>query len=363
MMNRRTCALTVMSLCVLLSGCEPQEEISTYVIPRTTSPRQPLDPQELANQLDHTLAAIVPQGERAWFFKLVGSARAVDRQRDGVIEFLATVKLDETGKNPPTWQTPEAWEERPASEMRVATLVIPDQDSPLELAISVLPLSGDWDAYLANNVNRWLRQLKQGPMQPETVKKLGKEIPTNGATATLFELVGIMQKQPGANPHAGSARRDQPVEQPSSVAENAALEYETPDGWLPGRMSMMRKAAFRVVAGEAEGEVTVIDLPASGGGQVADVQANIRRWAGQVGLVEMDAKAIDKLVESVTIGGIEGHYAELFGPENADRHDAMLVAMLKHDGKVWFIKMIGPASVVSAQKTAFREFLNSIRFK
>ncbi|NOY43496.1 MAG: hypothetical protein GXP26_16880 [Planctomycetes bacterium] len=368
MPNQLTNALVLGLLCTLQPGCKPQEEISTYTIPRTTPPRQPMSPQEVANQLDHMVAAIVPQGDQAWFFKLTGSATVVDRHRDSIIKFFATVTLDESGKKPPTWKTPEGWEERPASEMRLATLVIPDKDGPLELSVSGLPLSGDWDEYLTSNVNRWLGQLKQGPMRSETVKKLAKEIPTNGAKATFFELVGIMQRPAGANPHAGMAhgKEQPPAARPQEKApantENAFLDFDTPEGWLPGRMSTMRKAAFRVVVAESEGEVTVIDLPTSGGGQVADVEANMLRWAGQVGLAT-DAEAIGKLVRKVTVDGAEGSYAELMGPEGASRHDAMLVAMIEREGKVWFIKMSGPSALVTAQKEAFREFLDSIRFK
>jgi len=376
MTNRLTTALVLGTLCIVLVGCKPQEQITTHTTPRTSPPRQPLDPAVVAKQLDHTLAAILPQGEKAWFFKLVGSATAVDRQRDVIVSFLASVTLNESAEKPPTWQLPEGWEEKPASEMRLATLSIPDKDGALEIAVSELPLSADWDAYQLSNVNRWLRQLKQGPITLETVKKLAKEVPTNGATATLFELVGIMQKPAGANPHAGmtQAQQQPPAaqqEKPTAAApaaENPFLTYDTPAGWLPGRSGGMRKAAFRVVVGEAEGELTVIDLPTSAGEQVTNVEANMQRWAGQVGLTGLDAEAIGKLVEPVSVDGLEGSFAELIGPESATRNDAMLVAMVEREDveredKVWFIKLSGPAAVVTAQKDAFSEFLDSIRFK
>lgn len=368
MTNRLTTTLVLVTLCVLLGGCKPDEQISTYTIERSTPPRQPLDPEEVAAQLDHTVAVIVPQGDKAWFFKLVGSAAAVDRQRGEITKFLATVTLDPSAAQPPTWQLPEGWQERPASEMRLATLVIPDKEGPLELAVSVLPLSEDWDNYLVSNVNRWLRQLKQEPIKAETVKKLAQEVPINGAKATLFELVGIMQKPPGANPHAGMRRAEpqaaddhqEPVPTPG---ENVYLDYTTPEGWLPGRVGGMRKAAFRVVSGDAEGELTVIDLPTSAGPQVMDVAANMQRWAGQVGLTGLDDEAISKLVETIAVDGIEGSYAELIGPEDPTRNDAMLVVMVEREGKVWFIKLSGSVAVITAQKEAFHEFLDSIRFK
>ena len=376
MLKQCFCVVALLSLPVLLPGCKPQETVEVYTLPRKTAPRKPLDATEVANLLDHTLAAIVPQGDKAWFFKLAGPAPAIDRQRKAFLTFLSTVKLGEDSAETPTWKTPEEWQTRPASEMRVATLVIPDEQGPLEIAVSSLPLSVKWEDFVVPNVNRWLRQLKEPPLDEETIFKLAKQVELQNGTATLIELVGRSPKKQSGNPHAGipgapplgaAQPPQQPPQQPSQqpsqqTAASSPLTYEKPAGWLPGRLSSMRKAAFRVVEGDAEAEFTVIDLPAAGGEQVAQVEANMRRWAGQVGLAGLDADALQKLIEPITIDGSAGSYIEVSSPAAAERQRALFGAMVVRDGKVWFFKMIGDAALVKSQQDAIRKFLASVKF-
>jgi len=370
MFKRFSCVLAILPLAILssaifLPGCKPQEQVKVYTIPRTTAPREPLDAAVVASLLDHTLAAMVPQGERAWFFKLAGPAKAIDRHREAFLEFLATVKLAEDAAETPTWKIPESWQEQPASKMRVATLVISDAQGPLEIAVSWLPLSGKWEDFVVPNVNRWLGQLKEPPLDKEAIFKLAKQVELQNGTATVIELVGRSAKKMPSDPHAGipgapPIGATPPAQQPPA---SKALTYETPEGWLPGKMSSMRKAAFRVVDGDAEAEFTVIDLPASGGEQVTQVEANIRRWAGQVGLADLDAEALQELIEPITIDGSEGSYAELFSPEASERQLAIFGAMVVRDGKVWFFKMTGNVELVKSQQDAIRGFLDSVKFK
>ncbi|MCA9230551.1 MAG: hypothetical protein KDA57_07865 [Planctomycetales bacterium] len=356
--------LIVCFFVTLYQGCKPTEEIRVYSVPRSSPPGKPLDASEVASLLDHTLAAIVPQDDKAWFFKLTGRAPAIGRQRDAFVQFLATVVLAENNSETPSWQIPEGWQEKPASEMRLATLVVPDEEGPLEVAISSLPYAGDWKTFLVPNVNRWLRQLEEPPLDESTILKLVKEVKLQNGTATTIELVGLAPKQSSGDPHAGVVGAP-PLDNagpPPAPTSNTALEYDTPSGWSPGRTSEMRKAAFRIVEGESQAEVTVIDLPASGGSQVTDVAANMARWAGQVGLTELGAEGLQKLIEPVTVDGAKGSYAELVSPATAERPLAMLVAMVVHNEKVWFFKMSGEVGLVQAQREAFRSFLASVKF-
>jgi len=365
MFRRFSCLLPILSLAIFLPGCKPQEEVRTYTLPRTSAPSKPVDAEVIAGLLDHTLAAIVPQGNKAWFFKLAGPAQAIDRHRDAFLEFLSTVKLADKPAETPAWQIPEPWQEKPASEMRVATLVIPDEQGPLEIAVSSLPLSGKWEDFVVPNVNRWLRQLQEPPLDKKSIFKLKKQVELQNAKATLIELVGRSPKQKSSNPHAGipgapPIGTPQPTQRPPT---SNPLTYKKPAGWLPGKMSSMRKAAFRVAEGDAQAEFTVIDLPVSGGEQVTQVEANMRRWAGQVGLADLDAEALEKLIEPITIDGSTGSYAELVSPAAAERQLAIFGAMVVQGGKVWFFKMTGDVDLVKSQRDAIRGFLDSIKFK
>lgn len=359
----------VMSISV---GCQRQDGISTYTTEHESDSRLPTDYGSLAQRLDHTLAAILPQGDQAWFFKMAGTAPAVERRRDDFLAFLKTVAPATTAGAPPSWQLPEGWEEKEASQMRVATLVVPDDDSPLEIAVSSLPLSDDWDDFLSRNVNRWLGQLSQGPLTEATIKKLADEVATKAGPATVFELVGVQKNSGRRNPHAASAADEAPRTSPPPSQQQAQasqqpsegpLVFDTPAGWQPGRMSMMRKAAFNIVDGDEQAEMTVIDLPVAGGAQITDVAANVQRWAQQVGLSGLDDGAMAKLLQETTIDEAVGSYVALLGPEDSERPKGMLAAMVVRDEKVWFFKLFGDRKLVERQQDAFQSFLRSVRFR
>ncbi len=363
---------------LLFTGCQPAEQIETYTIERTAPPKPPLDTAAYAKQLDHILVAILPQEKKAWFFKLVGKAPAIERQQQAFRDFIATVNLADASTDTPTWDVPEGWQEKEASKMRAATLVLPDEDGELELAVSSLPLSVDWEEFLVPNVNRWLRQLQRDPLPKATVLKLAKQLATKNGEATLFELSGRMAQQPGTNPHAGlgipapparpsapapSAPAKQPTPPPAAnPPKKQTLAYDTPEGWLPGKMSMMRKAAFLLPGGGPSDEVTVMSFPAIPGGQMSDVNANVRRWAGQVGLTKLTDDELEKLTEKMTISGIEGTYVQLESPEAASSV-AIFAAMAQKGEQVWFFKMVGKRDLVTSQRDAFRKFLASVRFE
>lgn len=378
----RIYAALVLFVCV---GCQPEAAIKTYEVKQTAPPRRPLDVQQALQQLDHILVAIVPQGNKAWFFKLGAKAPIIKRQRAAFESFLATVKLADASDDTPSWTLPEGWEEKAASGMRAATLVLPDADGDLQLAVSSLSLNEDWQEFLVPNVNRWLGQLQQKDLPKATILKLMKELPVQNAKAAVFELSGTLMQRPmggmGAaggmtgDPHAGlgiTIPSSAPTAEPTAGApvgqppteqsgQPSPLTYTKPEAWLEGKKSSMRKAAFFLPGGREAGEVTVTKFPAAPGTQMADVGANVQRWAGQVGLTGLTDEQIEELTEPITISGVEGSYAELNSPAEAERTVAIYVAMVNRDGQVWFFKMVGQADAVRGQRDAFREFLSSVK--
>jgi hypothetical protein len=360
-------------------GCRPQEKITTYRVDET-SPRAVVDVDRLAGQLDHLLAAVVPQRNKAWFFKLVGPQATIDRHRDEFLQLLGSLRMN-TGKNP-SWQVPSGWQEKPASGMRAATFTIDDLSGPLELTVTSLPVNGVWNEYVTNNVNRWLNQLQQAPLETVEVLALLKTVPIGenpqegqeGAAPTTvaswLELVGVMPRKPkaGSMPagHPPIASESNNTE-PSTVTEGgppqpkvaSPLTYDQPAAWQPGRVGGMRKAAFQIVEGDKRAEMTVIDL-SSGASGITDVAANVQRWAGQIGLQDTSGEQLEKLTHPVKIDGIDGHHTVLLSP-NADGK-GLLAAMVERDGKVWFFKLTGDRALVDKQQQAFADFLKSVKF-
>jgi hypothetical protein len=367
-----------------LVGCREAESITTYEAPRTEPKPQPVDVEKVRNDLDHMLAAIVPQDDKAWFFKLVvRGEKAADELRKPFRDFVSSIKLGE-GDAAPTWTLPEGWEQKPGNSMRVATIEVPQGDQKLELAASTLPLSGEWAPYVEVNVNRWMGQLQQAPLSAETVAKLGKTMPIeSGGEATVFELVGVMKAStgmgamPAGHPPVGSsvpaatAGSTRPVDQTpepersttaaassAPAAQPREFKYEMPAGWKPGQSGGMRKAAFNVAEEDQQAEVTVMPFPANAA--MADPTAQAARWAGQVGLQlsEADLKAG---VREVKIDGMAGQQFELLGPDD-EKPLGILAAMVRRGEQVWFFKMFGDRALVDKQRDAFSKFVESVKF-
>ncbi len=376
LLNKSTLAILLLGLIV---GCKPRDEIAVVEVEKSP-PREAVDVDAIAGRLDHMLAAVVPQGKKAWFFKLVAPAKGAARHKEEFLTFLQSVQLSKDDSQKPAWQAPDGWEEKPGTGMRAATFVVPDgrvseNGGPLELTVTSLPQSGPWDDYVVSNVNRWLGQLQQSPLDKETIEPLLNKVSLPGeAEATWIELAGVMSRQDGMSgglpsghpPIAGSPAVESPAAKqgaPPATASASPLAYETPEGWLPGRIGGMRKAAFQVGEGETKAEVTVIDLPVQGAAGIADVEANVRRWAAQVGLLELDEAKLAKMIQPTEIDGVAGKQTLLLGPEDADHPQGLLAAMIQRDGKVWFFKMIGDRPLVKSQQQAFTRFLESIHFK
>jgi hypothetical protein len=346
-------------------GCQPAEEITTYTQQRTTPPREPLNVAELAETLDHFLTAMVRQDDTVYFFKMSGKAPTIRRQRDAFLKFIGGVSEGDSETKPLKWELPEGWAEKGPSEMRLATISVPDEGGNIEIAVSSLPMSGEWDDFVEANVNRWLGQLSQGHLTKQKILNLTKPMETAAGPATIIELAGVLQTAMPMNPHAGgemaSTKPAVQSQQPATQAEITDLSLEAPEGWQPGRVSAMRKAAYMITDGDEQAEFTLIDLPTRGGAQITDVMANVQRWAAQVG-VPVDDK-LAELVEDTKIDGIEGSKVRLVGPATAKPQQAMLAAMVVRGEKVWFFKLVGTAPLVERESGNFGQLLDSVKFK
>jgi hypothetical protein len=332
------------------------------------------------------LVAIVPHEDAAWFFKLVARGDEIEPLRKPFEEFVSSIDVGEKGEKP-KWTLPAGWQEKPGGEMRAATIEVPHEGKKLELTVTTLPQSGDWDAYLTRNVNRWLGQLQQGDLAEKTVKGLTKSLPYKDGEATYVELVGVMQATPVMLPpgHPSTGAQSPATastaggEQPSSTAPAAArppmggaimpagefakpaeFTYIPPAGWQPGQINMMRKAAFVIADGDKQAGVTVTQFPANAA--MSDPTAQAQRWAGEAGL-QPSQQALKAAAKDVTIDGIEGQQFELLGPADGAAPKGVLAAMVRRGERMWFFKMSGDRTVVEKQGEAFAEFLKSIKFR
>ena len=369
-----------------LVGCREAESITTVDVVRSGPKPKAVDVEGERKLLDHMVAAIVPQGDKAWFFKMMAKGEAIEPLRKSFDEFLATVQL-EPGKRP-SWKLPAGWSEQPGNENREATLVAKAGDHTAEVTVMSLPLAEAWDEYVERNVTRWLGQLDQPPLPAEKVKELAQEAPIAGGKATVIELVGVMQQTPGmggmpaGHPPIGrgaansavtaGAPRTPSTPPPAATAPigsapasggaftgSREFTFQQPREWKSGPMAPMRKAAFVVEQGGRQAEMTVTSVAADG--PMSDATAQAQRWAGQIGLKLSDAE-LKAAATAVKVDGATGQQFELLGPEINGAAKGTLAAMVAHGDQMWFFKLSGDRKVVESQREAFAQFLASVKF-
>lgn len=335
---------------VALVGCDSRSQIRTYRVPKEV--------RAAARTPTHRmLAAIVPVGDQAWFFKSVAETDVIAKLEQAINDFFSQLTVD-GGKV--VWQAPEGWQEISGSGMRAATFRIPHEDGDVEMSVLRLPWSQSQERGVLANVNRWRGQMQLASIGPIGLDKCTKPLEIEGTEAVLVDLAGRWQDSGMAAPFAqGEAMAERP--KPAAIGKgDAPLELIPPEGWQPGRLNTMRKAAYNVSDGDQKAEVTVMDFPATDGSPMADPLANVNRWRGELGLRPIDESQIDETTEVIEIDGILSTFVALL--EDTQNSEGTLVAMVPRDGLMWFFKMKGDRELVAQQEGNFRKFLDSVRF-
>src|SRR4051812_43153043 len=160
-----------LGLVIGLVGCNKSEEIRRYSAPKESASdaEAGAKPPSIGESepSDRMLAALVPHGDWAWFFKLAGQAEKVGKYADAFRSFVQSVKFTEDEKAEPQWTLPDGWERKPGStEMRFATIALPEEGEGLEVSVVRLPWRAQ--AYvnmLLTNVNRWRGQMQLPPVR------------------------------------------------------------------------------------------------------------------------------------------------------------------------------------------------------
>ncbi len=329
------------------------------------------------------LAAILPEGDRAWFFKVTGPVADVTTHAAEIGSFLASIK-PAAGQPHPAWQLPSSWQEQSAAGMRAATLLIPNEPKPLELSVTVLPWSGG-AGELLGNVNRWRGQLQLAPTDAKGLAESSKDIQVGDATMTIVDLRGQMTggmtppfaggpmastpPVTAAAPSANTATNlppGHPAVGPQSSPNATPFTFDAPTGWQSRPAAGMRKVDFLIDQDGKTAVMTAIDFPASAGPMMADPVANLNRWRREVGLVELSPADAAKAMQPLEIDGGEAMFMAILPdanqPGESEADHGTLAAMLRRGDTIWFFKVIGDAQVVAQERDNFESFLKSVRF-
>jgi len=185
----RVFAAPAMLTVILLAGCNSQDAIRGYTVPKSTEPVLPPKQVETVGEV-RLLGAVIPTGEGKfnWFVKCVGPVETVNAAEKDIDAFLASLKIvGEAPNKKLEWKLPDGWKISPGERaMRTATFLVGPAGKTVELYIST-PMGGG----TLENVNRWrtgdagLPAINNGELPSCT-----SEVTIDGTKALRVDLTG-----------------------------------------------------------------------------------------------------------------------------------------------------------------------------
>jgi hypothetical protein len=290
--------------------------------------------------------------------------------------------------------TPLNWKPQPLSHMREASFLVKGDNGALA-DISFVSL-GAAAGNALDNVNRWLDQLGQPPINEDKLREIAQRLRTSLGDVTIVDLAGLPKnadpKRDGriiaamvttsdstlffkirGNAELTEAqkgdfikwvaavcnaqtetRSSQMAAMPPQETSAPRINWKTPQDWTEVPPSSMRYASFSAPA-EDGGKIDISVVTFAGdGGSDAD---NINRWRGQIGLAPIDASALTSQVTPLKTADTTFSTADIAGAKART-----IAAWTRHDGRVWFFKATGPNAAVEKEKPNFVKFIESVRF-
>lgn len=325
------------------------------------------------------------------------------------------VASDVPNAAPIKWTTPEGWTEVPPSEMRVASFKISGADGK-QADVSVVPLPGMAGGDFAN-VNRWRGQVGLQPAaddelqnaaqnvevgdQPAQLYDIAGQNPASGetnrilgviqhrdGTAWFFKMTGagdLVEQQKSAfidflkSVSFGSSQQEMVIHEingqdqqslppghPSidmndtapagPVSTDGQPGWTVPTGWqaVPAGQFLVAKFMIKGDNG-ATAAVNVSSSAGNGGG----LPANVNRWRGQLGL----APENDIATTDFSVNGGQAQMVDMSGTNAQSGQPAELIGIMVTGGdRAWFYKLMGDPKVVAAQKDAFTQFVQGVKY-
>lgn len=369
---RRVFSLAIVAASLTLVGCNKEPQVSSYEVPKSDGPgaatTQAADPpqsNDAATDAAETrmLAAVVLRESEAWFFKLTGLSEQVAKVADDVVAFVESVDLPEDDPNAVNWKVPEGWNEGSARPMREATLVLPQGEPPLSLAISKLGYDGNQEPYLLMNVNRWRGQLGLDDVKSLDEAAGVQTLTLDGGTAWLLDATGTMASGGPMGmrpPFAGgaSAPPAQAPAAPPAAQARPTIVLNPPDSWKTLPRGTMGSRGFMLGEGETAATLKVSDFPPVG--VMSDPLENFNRWRGEVGLSRLTPETLDENTTKIDIASEQAVMATMVSEDGQRATHAAMVTKL---GKVWFFKLTGSEAAVDAHRNEVVDWLGTVRIE
>jgi len=136
------------------------------------------------------------------------------------------------------------------------------------------------------------------------------------------------------------------------TASGSALSWTAPAHWTPKALGSMRKGSFSIKSDSGEADLAITAFPGATGG----LEANLNRWRGQLGLAPASAQEVLAAVENISANALQFTVVDY-----ANNGNRLLGAVVPFGGNSWFFKLTGPDALVASQKTAYLEFLRTVK--
>jgi hypothetical protein len=306
------------------------------------------------------------------------------------------------------WKLPAGWEEVAAGGMRLASFRVKGNDGKTaDVGVFPIGIAGsDLD-----NVNRWRGQVGQPAVTEEELAKIGEPVEIAGQPAKVYDQAGenagsgektrilgaIMRREGGSwffkmtgedalvagqkgafmdflkSLTFSSAVQAQlppshpPIEGmavPAAAGAAAANPnkpaWQVPAGWqeVPGGQFLIAK--FTIGSGADQAAVNVSMSGGDGGGLVG----NVNRWRKQIGLPDLPEGDVSKLATALEVAdGGKASLVDMTGKDARTGQDTrVLGAVVPHEGKTWFYKLMGNNQLVNREKDAFIKFVQTASY-
>lgn len=142
-----------------------------------------------------------------------------------------------------------------------------------------------------------------------------------------------------------------------SKATTVTLTWTAPAHWKTKPISAMRRGSFDVpVDGGAVADLSISAFAGAAGGLLG----NVNRWRGQVGLAPLPDSQLAANSEIFNSNGLQFTIVDLAG-QAGGAPTRLLGAIAEYGGETWFFKLTGPDAGVAREKTAFLEFLHTVK--
>ena len=266
---------------------------------------------------------------QTWYIKLQGEANTLITERANFEEFVKSFKYDGGSV---TWKAPASWKSQGAGGMIKETF----DAAGAKATIVNLPVGS---GSLADNVNRWRRQIGLNPVGLDEINKQMSSLEFDGVK---YKYLFISTSSKSA-----SAPESTPIAARGAKSQSG-IEFTLPSGWTTVEASGMRKV-----------NLLAEDIPVTGislGEAAKGLKRNVDRWCGQIGLDAPSSDELAKMTEKVDFSGTKADFVLLEGKEQS-----ILALVFEQESQVWFFKAMGETKKILSQKDNFISFVKSVK--